>query len=183
MEPQICSRSRSNGHPCRQSALSWPRRAASSNPVACQFHMSEQEKQDRHRGLYGNSDELMAALLAADPVCWSWPAPGAPLAENDEPALHQWHAGQCAVCGDNDPRLVVDHDHTTGLVRGMLCPPCNRKEGARYGGIFNRYRERPPASILGVRVFYWNPATREYAEPAAPRGDRWSDNAMRGIGL
>jgi Recombination endonuclease VII len=179
----LCSRRRSNGRPCQQAALSWPRAAAGTDPVACQFHMSAQEKQDRRRGLYGNADEVMTAFIASDPVCWSWPVPRAPLAGDDEAALHGWHDRRCAVCGSDDPRLVIDHDHGTGLVRGLLCPPCNRKEGARYGGVFDRYRQRPPASILGVLVRYWNPGTREYAEPVPPAGHHWSDNAMRGVGL
>jgi len=32
--------------------------------------------------------------------------------------------GKCAMCGINDFKYV-DHDHTTGLVRGLLCPTCN----------------------------------------------------------
>lgn len=46
--------------------------------------------------------------------------------------------GKCAICGgvgyDNLKRsvkmkLVVDHDHTTGAVRGLLCHPCNTALG------------------------------------------------------
>lgn len=31
----------------------------------------------------------------------------------------------CAICGGSDRRLVVDHDHRTNTVRGMLCDMCN----------------------------------------------------------
>lgn len=37
--------------------------------------------------------------------------------------------GCCAVCGISEDelnkRLVIDHDHETGNVRGLLCPNCN----------------------------------------------------------
>jgi hypothetical protein len=33
--------------------------------------------------------------------------------------------GACAVCGKTQGRQVVDHDHVTGKVRGILCVRCN----------------------------------------------------------
>lgn len=45
-------------------------------------------------------------------------------------ALVEAQGGCCAVCGIhksdcNGRRLSVDHDHSTGKVRGALCPRCN----------------------------------------------------------
>lgn len=41
-------------------------------------------------------------------------------------------SGLCAICGvkdNNGKRFVIDHDHVTGDVRGLLCGNCNRAIG------------------------------------------------------
>ena len=35
-----------------------------------------------------------------------------------------WSDPVCAVCSSTD-RIVIDHDHVSGKVRGLLCTPCN----------------------------------------------------------
>lgn len=52
----------------------------------------------------------------------------------------------CAACASPD-RLVVDHDHDTGLIRGALCWSCNVTEGQsvnRLPGLV-AYLANPPA--------------------------------------
>lgn len=49
---------------------------------------------------------------------------------NDEDAkwLLEMHGGYCAVCCDR-PAEHVDHDHATGMVRGLACAGCNTGMG------------------------------------------------------
>ena len=67
--------------------------------------------------------------------------------------------GVCAICKQSRrTRLDVDHDHSTGLVRGLACRSCNRKvlPYARNDPTILRnaadYLEDPPAlRFLGKR--------------------------------
>lgn len=83
----------------------------------------------------GNEDRALDAHLRR--------AFGITLAEYREMLVGQ--GGVCAICGEPPtvalgiptrrqgravrPRLVVDHNHATGEVRGLLCAPCNRGIG------------------------------------------------------
>ncbi len=43
-------------------------------------------------------------------------------------ALLQEQGGACAICGEPETGgwdLAIDHDHATGIVRGLLCRRCN----------------------------------------------------------
>ena len=105
----------------------------------------------------------MSEMEAADritPSADGWDDSGLSQAEK-RVWLHQLQDGKCAVCGEHTELLVVDHDHATGLVRGLLCWPCNIREG-RPGGNYpdiEAYRTNPPAAGLGW-MWGWPDTTR-----------------------
>lgn len=50
------------------------------------------------------------------------------LKKGEYAQLYEFQGGLCALCRratGASRRLSVDHDHATGLVRGLLCRPCN----------------------------------------------------------
>lgn len=59
------------------------------------------------------------------------------LTEDTYQRLFDKQGGCCAICGKRST-LVVDHCHTNGHVRGLLCQPCNTglgKLGDSKGGL------------------------------------------------
>jgi NMD protein affecting ribosome stability and mRNA decay len=73
------------------------------------------------------------------------------LSIEDYEALVQKQNGLCAICKQPPrgkmTRLSVDHDHTTGHVRGLLCITCNRVlgffENAEWHWAANAYLAAP----------------------------------------
>jgi Recombination endonuclease VII len=63
--------------------------------------------------------------------------------------LREVQGGVCAACLVRFyARHGFDHDHETGLVRGLLCTGCNFREGhpvSRTHPLFVAYRAFPPA--------------------------------------
>lgn len=39
--------------------------------------------------------------------------------------LFQRQYGLCAICSHPETKLHMDHDHDTGMLRGLLCTTCN----------------------------------------------------------
>jgi hypothetical protein len=75
-------------------------------------------------------------------MTWKVPEPGM--------TTDQWQAGRCAGCGFRSA-LIRDHDHATGLERGLLCRSCNTAEGqSTVIGLWTRWRSGwNPATLLG----------------------------------
>lgn len=75
--------------------------------------------------------------------------------------IFEAQGNSCAICGNtpNKQRFHVDHDHTTGMVRGILCLWCNHKVlgGARDSAHVLKsavaYLESPPAVLAVGEVF------------------------------
>jgi hypothetical protein len=65
---------------------------------------------------------------------WCEPDDGSPtwatygITEKVKRAIIAAQAGECSICHEKRP-LVVDHDHTTQRVRGLICGRCNTKLG------------------------------------------------------
>jgi hypothetical protein len=101
--------------------------------------LSEFAKTGRKEGLYSSLCCLCSSLKASS---WNKKNPekrrlasrrnklktqyGITIEQYDEMVLAQ--NGKCLIC-KNERKLVVDHSHVTGIVRGLLCNSCNRGIG------------------------------------------------------
>lgn len=180
-----CTAATTSGRPCKGRASDWPR-GVDGDPQLCGTHLPVALREIRDTGFAEQERRRIERLDAREPVCWSW-APAIPLdriadeygwsaddftprfRERDEQALRiafdAWHGRRCAVCGFRNLRLVEDHDHDTGLIRGLLCRSCNGRE-PHDDGLFRKYRERPPARILDIHLRYYDP-WHGWAQPRA----------------
>jgi hypothetical protein len=51
------------------------------------------------------------------------------ISEAQWDVMYQAQGGRCAICATAAKRMDVDHDHSTGAVRALLCQKCNRGLG------------------------------------------------------
>lgn len=64
----------------------------------------------------------------------------------------------CPIClGDlRDKVACLDHDHSTGAIRGVLCLNCNQIEGKIKNLVRRGKRELLPRVFLGNIIQYWD---------------------------
>ena len=72
--------------------------------------------------------------------------------------LTKAQGGVCAICKRQFKGKVVgcvDHDHTSGHIRGVLCRACNRLEGQVKNRILMAGGKDNPVELLRGLVEYW----------------------------
>lgn len=89
------------------------------------------------------------------------------LAEGQYEILYQWQDGKCFICRratGASRRLSVDHDHKSGLVRGLLCRPCN--------SLLGHGRDDPEFFRRVIKYLAFPPAFEAIGEVRPTDGDQ-----------
>ena len=158
---KFCTRNTKAGKSCWHHETRWPAGIKLPDPHSCPAHLTIRE-----RTAWDAYHRILEALAPVpydySPACWSWLPPTEADCERVRVAWEQ-SLGDCA-------------DEALPAAEGM-----NRL--ADSGRVWREYRQRNPASICGVRERYWNPFTREFAEPEQSSHDPWRDNPMTKVGL
>lgn len=160
-----CGRPKSNGKPCmRRGGPCFEHETAEEARASLEWAQQEVTRRDAvEREWLGATTQERPTFAEAElldrrgvPSCHVWQIPSGEVPHHLSAieALRRWQAGACAVCSASGGRLLVDHCHRTGKIRGLLCTSCNTAEGVGRGDSFTAYRSRPPAVMLGVEEQY-----------------------------
>jgi len=69
-------------------------------------------------------------------------------------AISKGTRGHCTICGNVERKLVQDHEHATGQIRGVICGGCNSMLGFA--------RDDEETLYQGIRYLrYWRGKWRE----------------------
>lgn len=87
------------------------------------------------------------------------------LTPDDYARLLEHQDGRCAICrGSRTYELHVDHDHTTRLVRGLLCRRCNK--------LLRDVRDSRVVLGRAITYLWQTPAKQLGIEAIAPEGEK-----------
>jgi hypothetical protein len=125
----------------RAPAKNNPEKAAAAAVRARKWRKNNPEKARQKAAQYrkNNSEKVRAAVRAA-----------LRRRRGVKNATGETRVGSCPLCLRPDVKLVLDHDHETGLMRGWLCDRCNRALG--FWETLERIRGRVIAYLLESSV-------------------------------
>lgn len=96
----------------------------------------QKERKNAYQRAYYRRNKAALSVKAKKRARGNWLLKKYGLREADYADLYAAQGGQCFICGPNitSPKrwqgsLAVDHDHTTGKVRSLLCDRCNKMIG------------------------------------------------------
>lgn len=102
---------------------------------SCRYTFEYRARKDRDKPAYLAKQRLVTRKYRlSDPSRrykqWLKSLYGITIEELNNQSKEQGHV--CAICGkaQNNRKLVVDHNHATGQVRGLLCINCNHGLGS-----------------------------------------------------
>lgn len=85
------------------------------------------------------------------------------LTAEDYDEIYEYQNGRCYICQHatgRTKRLSVDHCHATGMIRGLLCGPCNKMLG--------RFRDNPNAARRIIDYLAHPPAVEAIGKRYVP---------------
>lgn len=88
------------------------------------------------------------------------------ISSDDYNRLFNLQGGRCAICR-NPPakkQLAVDHDHTTGLVRGLLCSRCNDE-------LLSAMYHKPKIAMNAYNYLTEPPTSGQWVQPEVLAGE------------
>ena len=110
----------------RERALTWARK----NPERAAKRVREWHEQNPDKAIAHRQKSYASGKWREQNYKRSY---GITMAQVEE--MHERQSGKCAICGTDKPGgrkakfLYVDHDHKTGVIRGLLCNRCNTSIG------------------------------------------------------